>query len=115
MKFITENFSTIILPFITLMGGWLGNRGMQKWKGKHAKNEATGGELNNITKNFELYQKLIDDLDVKFKNRILDLEDDLERVKTLNEELRKTVSNYEKYIKKLKLKLTNYEELGGQD
>ena len=111
MNTISDNFTNIILPLITLIGGWIGNKELHKWRNRNAKNEATDGELNNISKNFEVYQKLIDDLENRFKSRILDLEEDLEKVKTLNEELRKTVSNYEKYIKKLKLKLTKYERL----
>lgn len=111
MKFVIENFQTLFLPLITLIGGWIGSKELQKYKNKQAKSEATNSELNNISRNFEVYQTLIDDLENRFKSRITELEEDLEKVKTLNEELRKTISNYEKYIKKLKLKLAEYEEL----
>lgn len=108
-------FQSILLPFITLIGGWIGNRELHRWKTKQEKNKADNTELNNISENFRIYQNLINDLETKFKSRISELEEDLEKVKVLNEELRRTISSYEKYIRKLKLKLAKYEELGEQD
>lgn len=101
------------IAFITLLGGWYFDRKKLNSQLKQSQSETTASDLGNISKNFEVYQSIINDLELRFKTRILELEEDLSKIKVLNEELRKVISDQEKYIKKLQKNLDKYEKLEG--
>lgn len=110
MRFIIENMH-IIAPIVSGVLGWTGSYGLRKVKLKGENNNVIGGEIDLLSQNFKVYQELINDLENRFKMRITELEEDLERIVSLNRELRNALSTQERYIKKLKLKLKSYEEL----
>lgn len=110
MNYILENWDKIFMVLGPIASFLLGKE-LKKLQVKKASAEVEESQLNNISSNFKVYQDLINDLEVRFKNRISDLELDLDKMKTLNSELRKAISNQEKYIKKLQAKLEEYEKL----
>lgn len=110
MNFIIDNWE-LILAGLTPIAGWFGGRKMLKSQLKKSNEEAKDIELNNISSNFKLYQDVINDLEDRFKKRIEELELDLEKIRTLNSELRKVVRNQENYINKLREKIKSYEKL----
>ena len=112
IHYITENWETIALIVGPLLAWFAGDKKIFKNKVVLSNEEVKSAELNNITTNFKVYQDLITDLENRFKNRILELEEDLNKMKVLNEELRKALGNQERYIKKLQVKLESYEKLG---
>jgi vacuolar-type H+-ATPase subunit I/STV1 len=110
-NFLIENWQAII-GIIGIAGAWFGGK-------KHLLNnqvrqtqaEVTGTNIENVTATLEVYKGALDDLEIRFKNRIADLEDDLEKMQVLNNELRKVIAGNERYIKKLQSKLEKYEKL----
>lgn len=112
-ELLNENWkfvlTVIILPLVT----WFAGRKHLMYSNiKKSQAEVTEAELGNITSNFKVYQDLINDLERRFKVRIQELEEDIAKIKLLNEELRKQISSQEKYIKKQQEKIDNYEKLG---
>lgn len=114
MEFILANLN-YITPIITALVAWFASRKLKKAELKEVENRGLGGELDNISQNFKVYQGLINDLEGRFKGRITELELDLERFKILNEELRTAVARQEEYISVLREKLDKYEKLEGQN
>jgi uncharacterized coiled-coil protein SlyX len=111
MNYIIEHWETIALIVTPILAWFAGDKKIFKNKVELSNEEVKSAELNNITVNFKVYQDLITDLENRFKNRIFELEEDLNKMKILNEELRKAIGNQEKYIKKLQNKLEDYEKL----
>jgi len=110
MEFILQHWEVIVATLSPIIA-WFGGRKLMKTQQSKAESEAAGVELDTISSNFKVYQDLINDLEGRFKRRIEELEKDLERMKTLNVESRKVIRNQERYIQKLKVKLSSYEEL----
>lgn len=112
MKLLLDNWE-ILLAIGGPILAWIGGRSRMRAQLKKAEAEAKDVELGTISSNFKVYQDLINDLEDRFKRRIEELEEDLGKMKTLNTELRKAISNQERYIERLKEKLKSYEELEG--
>ena len=115
-KFIGTNWELISGIIFTIFGpviAWVVGRKRKEAQLIREQAEAKDVQLGTISTNFKMYQQLIDDLELRFKRRIEELEEDLDKMKTLNTELRKAISNQEKYIQKLKERLRNYEKLEG--
>jgi uncharacterized membrane protein YhiD involved in acid resistance len=108
-EFIIENWEAILVPVTGLVVWIFSKRHFQKLQLESDQIDNNTKNLGNVTANFEVYQKLIDDLEVRFKNRIEELEKDLDKMKTLNNELRSAVARQERYINKLLIKLDSYE------
>ena len=111
---ITEHWDKVVAG-IGAVAAFFAGRKQKQIAIKKSKAELEGVEVKGVAQNVELYQALIDDLSKRFQSRVDELEDDLERIKSLNEELRKAISDQEVYIKKLKRKIQEYEELEEQD
>lgn len=111
VNYIIQHWETISLIVLPILAWFAGDKKIFKNKVELSNEEVKSAELNNITSNFKVYQDLITDLETRFKNRILELEEDLNKMKVLNEELRKALGNQEKYIKKLQAKIETYEKL----
>lgn len=110
LEFLIQNWEQFIwTPIVGFVTWYFTKRNLQKAEEAKATADVTGAHLNNITANFEVYQNLINDLEARFKARIQELEEDLEKMKVINEDLRKAVSRQEKYIKKLLLTIEGYE------
>jgi len=113
MDFIIQNWKELIWsPLVGITVWYFTKRNLQKTSEDKSRASVTGDNLGNITVNFKVYQDLINDLEERFKKKINDLEEDLNKMKILNEELKRAISNQERYIKKLKAKLDSYEMEG---
>lgn len=112
-KFIVDNIQWLVTVIGITVAWFVGDQKILKNKAKLSEEQVDSAKLGNITANFKVYQDLINDLEDRFKKRIDELEIDLEKMKTLNQELRRAISNQEKYIKKLQEKLDSYEKLEG--
>jgi len=108
-SFIVENWETLLVPISSIVTYLFVKRKYQQRELAQKDAELTGANLGNVTANFEVYQNLINDLENRFKARIEDLEADLEKMKAINEDLRKAVSRQERYINKLLIKIDGYE------
>ena len=112
MNWLTNNWeiilTLIIIPIITWFAG---RKHLMQSQVKLSDAEVTGATINNIIANFKVYQDLINDLEERFKHRIEELEGDLEKLKTLNKELRKQIGINERYIKRQQVKIDEYEKL----
>jgi fido (protein-threonine AMPylation protein) len=111
IQFIANNWQAIIGTIGIVIAWFVGDKNLLKNKVKLSDEEVDNAKLGNINANFKVYQELINDLEIRFKNRIHDLEEDLDKMKILTLELRKAVSDQETYIKKLHKKLESYEKL----
>lgn len=114
MNLLSEHWGTIA-GFASSIVAWIAGREMTKTQLKKQQAEASMSEMQSIRSNFETYQALLDDFKMRFNDALARSEDDLARVRTLNEELRRVIADQEKYIKRLKTKLEKYEKLEGQD
>lgn len=110
MNFIIENWGYILSSILIPIATWIGGRKLQAIAYKKSNEELKANQLDNLASNFSVYQNLINDLETRFKNRIGELEEDIERMKILNQELRKVVSDQERYIKKLRIKIADHEK-----
>lgn len=113
--FILKNWEAISISIAGPILTWFASRKIQAAQLKQTNAEADVAELKGIESNFDLYQKLIDDLNTRFQTRVSELEDDLERMKVINEEMRRVISDQEEYILQLKQKIETYEGLEEQD
>lgn len=112
MDFFINNWEIITTLIVIPLVGWLVKRRfIDKAEIKVSQSQAKDAQLNTISTNFKVYQDLIDDLEKRFKSRIIELEEDVERMNTLNTELRKVVADQENYILRLQTKISNYEKL----
>ena len=110
MKFIVENWellTAVVTPVITFFAA----KGMKDAQINRLKEELEGIKIINVSKNLEIYQDIIDDLNTKFKERLDDYALEIEELKTLNGELRKLVRDQYGLIARLESKLTKYEKL----
>lgn len=110
-EFLTNNIQWIVMTGGLIVAWFVGKKDLLKKRVKMSQAEIDSQEIENVTKNFRVYQDLITDLEERFKSRIDVLELDLEKFKDLNLELRKVISNQEKYITKQKIKIDGYEKL----
>ena len=108
-KFLLDNIEIIIGGITTIIAYFTGKGKILKNKVKLSAADVDKANLDNLKDHFKAYQDLITDLENRFKSRIADLEEDLERMKTLNSELRGAIARQEKYINKLLVKLNKYE------
>lgn len=111
MEFILTHWEKLMAPVTGIAVWYYTKRTTQKSNEAIVAAEATSAHLGNITSNFKVYQELINDLEERFKKRIEDLEEDLDKMRVLNEQLRKAIAGQEKYINKLLTKLGNYEDV----
>ncbi|MGK2864903.1 MAG: hypothetical protein ACSLE0_23425 [Chitinophagaceae bacterium] len=109
---ILDNWDKLLVPATAIITWVFVKRRYQNRELAKSDADLTGANLGNVTANFEVYQNLITDLETRFKNRIGELESDLDRMKALNEELRAAVQRQERYINKLLIKLDKYETPG---
>lgn len=109
IKFLADNWEAFLTPITGIVTYFFTKRKFQKRELAKQDAGVTGANLANVSANFEVYQNLINDLEARFKKRVEELEIDLEKMKTLNEELRSAVARQEKYINKLLTKLEKYE------
>jgi uncharacterized coiled-coil protein SlyX len=109
INFIKDNWVALLAPISSLLTYIFVKRKYQKKEIALKDKDIEGATIKNVTANFKVYQDLINDLEIRFKNRIDELELDLDKMKELNNELRKAVARQEKYINKLQLKLDKYE------
>lgn len=110
-EFILNNWQAIV-GVIGVTGAWFGGKKhLLSSQVKQSQAEVTGANIDNVTATLEVYKGALDDLELRFKKRIGELEDDLNRMKSLNVESRKHISSLEKYIKRLQLKIEKYEKL----
>lgn len=114
MEFFVKYWE-VLFAILSPIAAWVVGRRRKEAQLKKEQAEAKELELGSVSSNFKIYQDVINDLEVRFKKRIEELEADLERMKTLNEELRKMLSGQEKYIKRLTAKVEKYEKLENQD
>lgn len=111
IQFLQDNWQSIGMTIGLIVAWFVGKKDLLKKRVKMSQTEIESREIENVTKNFKVYQDLITDLEERFKGRIDDLELDLQKIKDLNLELRRVISNQEKYIDKLKQKISGYERL----
>lgn len=109
-NFIIENWE-IISGAILTAAAFIGGRKLKDIEIKKASEEVKGNALDNISSNFKVYQELINDLESRFKSRIIELEEDLERMRLVSIDMRNAITDNENYIKQLKSKLSKYEDL----
>lgn len=114
-EFLSNNLQFLIGTIGVIIAWFVGKKDLLKKKVKLSQAEVESQEIENVTKNFKVYQDLITDLENRFKGRIDELKLDLQIIKDLNLELRKVISNQEKYIKKLKIKIEKYEKFEQED
>lgn len=110
MKFIAENWEiifAIVSPIITFFA----TKGIKDTQLVTLKEELESVKIINVSKNLEIYQEIINDLNSKFKERITEYSLEIEELKTLNEELRKLVKDQGLIITRLEEKLAQYEKL----
>lgn len=112
LNFILENWKAVVAIILGPIISFFAGKTQQEAQIQRAQAENKNAEIGNVENIIEVYQKSLDDLKVRFEERVLELTADVERMNTLNAELRKAVSSQEKYIKKLKNKLAEYEGLG---
>lgn len=111
MEFILEHWEKLLAPITGIATYFFVTKKFQKRELAAKDADITGANLGNVTANFEVYQNLINDLEDRFKKRIQELEEDLEKMKVVNDELRKAIARQERYINKLQIKIDNYEGL----
>lgn len=112
MKFIVENWELIVAilsPVITFFA----TKNMKDIQLNKLKEELEGIKVVNVSKNLEIYQDIIDDLNEKFKKRLDEYSNEIDELKNLNDELRKVVKDQNEIIKRLETKLAKYEKLEG--
>lgn len=87
-------------------------------------NEVDNQALDNVQKNLDLYQEMVDDIDARYKKRISDIEesfklsmaqlnDDLQTLQTLNEKFSKIIEEQKVIITKQRKSLSYYEKKYG--
>lgn len=113
-QFLLEHWNSI-LAVLGPITAWIAGRKMQKIQIKKEEAESDISQIRVLAENLKMYQELLDDAEARFKAVRIELENELAEMKILNQELRKVISEQEKYIKKLKLKIDNYEKLEGQN
>lgn len=118
MDFILQHWIQVVGVVVTPIITWILGRKQLKLELEKKEAEVKDVEIRNLATNFEVYQGvidnlkgIIDDLEGRCKTRVSELEEDLEKMRVLNEELRRAIHNQEKYIKKLQGKLETYEKL----
>lgn len=110
MKFIVENWelmTAVISPIITFFA----TKNIKNTELNTLKEELETIKIDNVSKNLEIYQGIIDDLNEKFKQRIHEYSVEIEELKVLNDELRKIVRDQGFLITRLEQKLAKYEKL----
>ena len=113
-EFLIQNWAIIVTLIIVPVLSWFGGRKhLLSSQIDQSQAQVTSTNIDNVTATLEVYKDALDDLEVRFKNRIADLESDLDRMSVLNTELRKVISGNEKFIKRLQNKLDKYEKLEG--
>jgi IS1 family transposase len=108
-EFLVQNWERLMIPLTGIVAYFFSKRKYQKRDLAKSDAQIESQNLENLSKNFQVYQDLVDDLEIRFKKRIEELEVDLIRMKTLNTELRQAVARQEKYINKLIIKIESYE------
>jgi len=108
-EFLFNNWQAIagILGGISLWFG--GRKHLLKSQVQQSQAEVTGANIDNVTATLDVYKSALDDLELRYKKRMLELQEDLEIMKTQSEDLKKVIAGNEKYIKKLRMKLDEYE------
>lgn len=113
MNVIFNNWELISGLILGILG-YVGGRKLKDAEIKKADEEVKANALDNISYNFKVYQELINDLESRFKARIQELEEDLERMKLVNSDMRKAISDQENYIKQLMLKINQNENMANE-
>lgn len=108
--FFVENWVLIVTNVITPVLTFFTTRRLNENKLDKLKTELENLKIVNVSKNLEIYQEIIDDLNEKFKERINEYALEIDELKTLNEELRKLVRDQGRIISRLEEKLAKYEK-----
>jgi len=110
-EFLISNWQAIA-GIVGVTGAWFGGKKhLLNSQVKQSQAEVTGANIDNVTATLDVYKRALDDLEVRFKKRIQELTEDLEILSIQNTELRKVISDNEKYIKRLIIKLKDDEKL----
>lgn len=110
-----DNLITILpylAPILTALAGirW-GGLILEKLNIRQKKTEVESSTLENLQKNLDLYQEIVDDLNQKYKERITDFEDnfehslsklklELEELRTMNQQLERVIKDQKALIVK---------------
>lgn len=111
MNFIMDNIQYFINIAVGAVVYFITKYRLQKLNESKSKADILEINIENVSATFEVYQDLLNDLEKRFKLRIEDLEEDLEKLKLLNQELRKQIGSSERYIRRQQLKIDKYEKL----
>ncbi|OCK42530.1 hypothetical protein BA195_10160 [Tenacibaculum soleae] len=100
-----------LLTFVTGVGVWFKDKIATKLGIKKKENDVDNSSLNNVQKNLDIYQEMVEDLSEKYKQRIKDIEDsfdasmlrlqaDLRALQALNEKFSKIIEEQKEIIRK---------------
>lgn len=114
-----------LLPYLsTLITGiivWYRDKIATKLGWKRTSKEIDTITLDNVQKNIDLYQELLNDLDIRYKNRVKEIEEsfqisltklrgDLNDLETLNEKFEAINKEQRTLIQKLQKQLKYYQD-----
>jgi len=111
MNWIAEHWEKVLIPIAGIVTWFFTKKDAQRIAREKSEADVTGANLGNVTDTFKVYQNLINDLELRFKAQLEDLQTDIDELRTVNNELRAAVNRQEQYISKLKIKLTQHEGL----
>ena len=114
-----------LAPILTALAGirW-GGFILDKLNIRQKKTEVENSSLENLKKNLDLYQEIVDDLNQKYKERIIDFEEgfnqslsrlklELDELRVINEELERVVKEQKSLIVRQSKSIKYYENKYG--
>jgi uncharacterized protein YukE len=108
VQWLIDNYQLISLPVIAISTWFFKGRFIDKKDMKDRDNTIESNQSEIVSKNLELYQRMLDDIEKRYEERILKSDKEIEELEQIIIELKFTIKELEDLNNELKLKASKF-------
>jgi thymidylate synthase len=108
VQWLIDNYQIISLPVIAIFTWFFKGKVMNEKDLKDRDNNIESNQSEIVSKNLELYQRMLDDIEKRYEERILKSDKEIEDLEQIIIELKFTITELEDLNSELKLKALKF-------
>tara|TARA_R110000796_G_scaffold236214_1_gene355461 strand:+ start:32444 stop:32827 length:384 start_codon:yes stop_codon:yes gene_type:complete len=108
VQWLIDNYQIISLPVIAIITWFSKGKIMNEKDLKDRDNNIESNQSEIVSKNLELYQRMLDDIEKRYEERILKSDKEIEDLEQIITELKFTIKELEDLNNELKLKALKF-------